>query len=125
MAITLDHTIVPSRDKDAAAKFFAHIFDLPYAGAGHFAPVRVNDALTLDFATSETFEEHHYAFVVGEHDFDNIYQRIIDSHATFGSGPSSADDGDVNHRRGGRGLYFRGGPDRHLWEIMTTPETGT
>src|SRR3954470_10111836 len=51
MAITLNHTIVPTRDKEAAARFFAEIFDLRFDGAsGHFAPVRVNDTLTLDFA---------------------------------------------------------------------------
>ena len=40
--IVLDHTIVPSRDKEAAARFFAEIFDRPYDGVrGHFAPVQV------------------------------------------------------------------------------------
>ena len=58
MAITLDHTIVPSNDKDKAARFFARIFDLRYEGAGHFAPVRVNDQLTLDFASCEHRREH-------------------------------------------------------------------
>src|SRR5271170_309200 len=46
MAITLNHTIVPAHDKEASAKFFAHIFGLKYEGAmGHFAPVRVNETL--------------------------------------------------------------------------------
>jgi len=50
MAITLNHTIVPAHDKEAPAKFFPHIFGLKYEGAiGHFAPVRVNDTLALDF----------------------------------------------------------------------------
>ena len=53
MAITLDHTIVPSNDHDAGARFFARIFGLGYDGAGHFAPVRVNDSLTLDFANQQ------------------------------------------------------------------------
>ena len=45
MAITLNHTIVPARDKEASAKFFAQIFGLKYEGAmGHFAPVRVRIA---------------------------------------------------------------------------------
>ena len=38
--IALNHTIVPSRDKAAAAEFFARIFGLRYGGpTGHFAPV--------------------------------------------------------------------------------------
>ena len=127
MAITLDHTIIPSSEKDAAARFIAHIFDLPYDGPGHFAPVRVNDALTLDFGDGDSpIGQLHYAFVVSEDDFDQIFDRIkADPGTTWGSGPFSPDDNEINHRRGGRGLYFRGGPDRHLWEIMTTPETGT
>ena len=39
MAIVLDHTIVPAHDNEASARFFAHIFGLPYDGtASHFAP---------------------------------------------------------------------------------------
>jgi hypothetical protein len=52
MAIKLNHTIVPAKDKDAAASFFAGIFGLSYNGpAGHFAPVRVNDELTWTSTT--------------------------------------------------------------------------
>ena len=48
MTITLNHTIVRARDKDAAARSFAEIFGLRFEGlGGHFAPVRVNDTLTL------------------------------------------------------------------------------
>jgi catechol 2,3-dioxygenase-like lactoylglutathione lyase family enzyme len=63
MAIILNHTIVPARDKVEAAKFFAEIFGLPFDGLkGHFAPVQVNDALTLDFDDDvQSFEPHHYA----------------------------------------------------------------
>ena len=126
MAITLDHTIIPSHDKDEAARFFARIFDLPYAGpGGHFAPVRVNDQLTLDFASASNVDELHYAFLVSEDVFDAILGRIQAEEVSFGSEPGSADDGTINTRRGGRGLYFSGGPDPHLWEIMTRPETGS
>ena len=56
MTIELNHTIVPSHYKEASAKFFARIFGLQYEGlAGHFAPVRVNDSLTLDFDDDEGF----------------------------------------------------------------------
>ena len=42
MTITLNHTIVPARDKEAAARFFARIFALHFDRTGeHFAPVRV------------------------------------------------------------------------------------
>ena len=61
MAIILNHTIVPAHDKNAAARFFARLFGLEVNDAGHFAVVRVNDSLTLDFADEERFEAHHYA----------------------------------------------------------------
>ncbi len=103
MAIILDHTIVPSHDRDQAARFFARIFGLEYEGAGHFAPVRVNESLTLDFANQSDHEEHHYAFLVGESEFDEIFGRIQAEGIVYGSGPRSPEDGDINHRRGGRG----------------------
>ncbi len=49
MTITLNHTIVPARDKQASAEFFAGIFGLKVESPiGYFAAVRVNDTLTLD-----------------------------------------------------------------------------
>ena len=54
MTIVLDHTIVPARDNEASARFFARIFGLDYEGtASHFAPVRVNESLVLDFDTRD------------------------------------------------------------------------
>ena len=120
MSIELNHTIVPSRDKDKAARFFARIFGLSYDGPhSHFAPVRLNDRLTLDFDNDDgDFEHHHYAFMVSEEDFDVIYGRIKDEGIVYGSGPYKDDNMEINHHHGGRGLYFRD-PDSHLLEILT------
>ena len=63
MAIMLNHTIVPARDKEAAARSFAQIFGVEYKGLGeHFAPVKVNEGLTFLFDDDTKFESHHYAF---------------------------------------------------------------
>lgn len=122
MAITLNHTIVPSHDKEQAARFFARMFGLNYAGpVGHFAQVRVNDELALDYDNRDRFESHHYAFVVNDHEFDEIFGRLKAEGVAYGSGPGSPTDGEINTRRGGRGLYFAD-PDGHLLEIMTVPE---
>ncbi|MFQ6030694.1 MAG: VOC family protein [Dehalococcoidia bacterium] len=119
MPITLNHTIVPAQDKEAAAKWFAEIFGLSYDGpAGHFAPVVVNDTLTLDFDNREGFESHHYAFHVSDEEFDAIFGRIKGRGMTYGSGPRSRDDMDINHRRGGRGVYFED-LDGHVLELLT------
>jgi catechol 2,3-dioxygenase-like lactoylglutathione lyase family enzyme len=119
MAITLNHTIVPAHDKEAAAQFFAKIFGLRCAEpVGHFAPVRVNDTLTLDFDTRDRFESHHYAFHVSDAEFDSIFGRIKTAGIPYGSGPRALEDGQINTRRGGRGVYFRD-PNGHILELLT------
>jgi catechol 2,3-dioxygenase-like lactoylglutathione lyase family enzyme len=120
MAIELNHTIVPAHDKVASAKFFARIFGLPFEeGAVHyFAPVQVNDALTLDFADSSNVEIHHYAFKVSEAEFEAIFARIRKEEIAYGSGPYSREDMQINHRGGGHGVYF-GDPNGHVLELLT------
>jgi catechol 2,3-dioxygenase-like lactoylglutathione lyase family enzyme len=115
----LDHTIVPAHDKVASAKFFADIFGLEYEGLwGHFAPVQVNETLTLDFDNRERFESHHYAFLVTDEEFDAIFQRIKDAGIPYGSGPGSQDNMQINHHHNGRGFYFRD-PNGHSLEVIT------
>ena len=119
MAITLNHTIVPAHDKEASAKFFAQIFGLKYEGAmSHFAPVRINETLTLDFDNRDRFEMHHYAFHVSDAEFDAIFGRIKESGIPYGSGPFSQDDMKTNTWNGGRGVYFKD-PNGHVLELLT------
>lgn len=119
MAIVLNHTIVPAHDKDASARFFARIFGLPYERpVGHFAPVRVNETLTLDFDDRDRFEPHHYAFHVSDTDFDQILGRVRTEGIPYGSGPWSLDDMQTNTWRGGRGVYFRDA-NGHVMELLT------
>jgi catechol 2,3-dioxygenase-like lactoylglutathione lyase family enzyme len=119
MAIVLDHTIVPARDKEASARFLARILGLNYEGsASHFAPLRINDTLTLDFDNDDGFESHHYAFKVDEREFDEIFGRVKAEGIAYGSGPGALDDMKINHRRGGRGFYFRD-PNGHVLEVLT------
>ncbi len=123
MSIVLNHTIVPAHDKAESAKFFAEIFGLEVGPPmGPFAPVRVNDSLTLDFDDRQQVRQHvdwhHYAFQVSEEEFDTILARIQAAGIPYGSGPMSLDDGQINHRRGGRGVYFRD-PNGHVLELLT------
>jgi catechol 2,3-dioxygenase-like lactoylglutathione lyase family enzyme len=126
MAIHLDHTIIPAKDKAAAAEFFADIFGLAVKpGQGHFAQVQVNDSLTLDFADEpKPFRSEHYAFHVSDEEFEAIFRRVKARGLPHGSGPSSRTDGRLYTRRGGRGFYFDD-PDGHVLEVMTVPETGS
>jgi catechol 2,3-dioxygenase-like lactoylglutathione lyase family enzyme len=121
MTIVLNHTIVPTRDKQAAARLFAQLFGLTHQQGGHFAAVSVNDQLTLLFDDSPSFTAHHYAFHVGDAEFDAILGRVKDAGIAYGSGPGTPDDGRLNHWGGGRGVYFTD-PDGHLFELMTVPQ---
>jgi catechol 2,3-dioxygenase-like lactoylglutathione lyase family enzyme len=122
MAIALNHTIVPARDKEAAAEFFARLFGLTCDSPGdHFAPVRVNDTLTFLFTNAAAFESHHYAFHVNDKEFDGIFQRVKEAGLTYGSAPWSLDDRKLNDWNGGRGVYFKD-LDGHLHELMTVPQ---
>jgi catechol 2,3-dioxygenase-like lactoylglutathione lyase family enzyme len=122
MPITLNHTIVPAHDKEAAARFFAGLFGLPFeAGSGHFAPVQVNDTLTLLFDQESKFDSHHYAFHVDDGEFDAILGRVKAAGLRYGSAPWSLEDGKLNDWNGGRGVYFKD-PDGHILELMTVPQ---
>jgi|SRR3954451_17876149 hypothetical protein len=122
MTIVLNHTIVPAHEKLASARFFADIFDLPFdATDNHFAPVKVNETLTLLFAQADTFESHHYAFHVTDAEFDAIFTRINKAQLSYGSTPWSMEDGKLNDWNGGRGVYFKD-MNGHVLELMTIPQ---
>ena len=121
MSIQLDHTIVPSRDKVAAARLLAELLDVPWApsGMGPFAPLYLNDGLTLDFIdTDEAFPVYHFCFRVTEADFDTILARIQARGLPYRSTVRGSMDMQVNHQFGGRNVYWNQ-PDGHQWELLT------
>src|SRR6476659_6487844 len=118
MTIMLNHTIVPARDKAAAAKFFARIFGLRYcASKGHFAPVRINKTLTFLFDNARSFDAQHYAFHVTNAEFDAIFGRVKKQGLKYGSAPWSLEDGTLNDWGGRRGVYFKD-INGHVLELM-------
>ena len=80
MPLQLDHTIVPAYDKVKSAKFIARMFGLEYTGTwGHFAPVKINDALTLDFDDSDNPQAPITTpSWLRTQEFDAVLQRIKD-----------------------------------------------
>ncbi|APR86370.1 Hypothetical protein A7982_11719 [Minicystis rosea] len=122
MAITLNHTIVPARDKARAAAFLVEMLGLgPATPRGPFAAVHVNPSLDLDYADSDSFEPHHYAFHVTDAEFDAIFARVTGAGIVYSSDPHQKDVGRINHRYGGRGFYFRD-PEGHVLEVLTRAE---
>ncbi len=120
MTVRLDHTIVHARDKDASAQFLADIFGLPApTRLEPFAIVRIGDGTTLDFMNSQgDIAQQHYAFLVSESEFDEIFGRIRARQLTYWADPSRREQGRINTWDGGRGVYFED-PNGHLLEAIT------
>ena len=119
MAIRLDHLIVPSRNQVQGAKLLASLLDVPWAELqGTFSPVYVNEACTVDFATRDRFESHHFCFSVSDAEFDAIFGRIQAAGIKYRSRPRAENDFQINTRLGGKNVYWEDA-DGHLWEILT------
>lgn len=120
MAIELNHTIVWSDDKVAAADFLTTILGLPNAVAGgHFQVVELANGVSLDFADAEDkVSIQHYAFSLSEAEFDAAFARIRARGLEYWADPARTRLHQIYHHRGGRGLYFRD-PSGHLLEILT------
>jgi len=121
MAIELDHLLVPSRDRLAAAEQLAGLLGVPWSasGVGPFCPVFVNDGLTLDFDQADgAFPVLHYCFRVSRDDFDAILGRIRAAGIPYRSMPHGPADMRVNEYNGGRIVYWDE-PDGHVWELLT------
>jgi catechol 2,3-dioxygenase-like lactoylglutathione lyase family enzyme len=122
MPVELNHTIVAARDKRASAEFLATILGLPApAPFGPFLVVRAANDVSLDFLDADgEITPQHYAFLVGEAEFDEIFGRIRERRLPYWADPFKRRPDEINTRDGGRGIYFED-PDGHLLEILTRP----
>jgi catechol 2,3-dioxygenase-like lactoylglutathione lyase family enzyme len=86
-----------------------------------FMVVALDNAVSLDFMEKEgEIARQHYAFLVDDEDFDPAFARIQAEGLTYWADPGRTQPGEINHRFGGRGVYFED-PDGHLLEIITRP----
>ena len=122
MGVELNHTIVHSRDKRKSAAFLTEILGLPEAKRfGPFLVVELENGASLDFMDSErAIAPQHYAFLIGEGDFDKIFARIRERGLAYWADPMHRQRGEINHRDGGRGVYWDD-PDGHVLEVLTRP----
>ncbi|MGV0626925.1 VOC family protein [Mycolicibacter minnesotensis] len=122
MSISFNHTIVAAHDKQASAEFLAELFGLPAPRPfGRFHVVALEHDASLDYIdvpSDEPITPQHYAFLVSESDFDAIYAKICARELTHWADPGGQHPGEINHRDGGRGVYFRD-PGGHYMEILT------
>jgi catechol 2,3-dioxygenase-like lactoylglutathione lyase family enzyme len=77
--------------------------------------------VSLDFHEADgEIASQHYAFLIGDDDFDEIFGRIRERGLDHWADPFRSQAGEINHNDGGRGVYFED-PDGHLLEIITRP----
>lgn len=121
MTVTLNHTIVHARDPEATAKFLTSILGLPaHRKLAHFTVVDVG-VTSLDLLpTTEPITPVHFAFLVSEAEFDEIFARIKAAGLSHWADPFHREPGRINHWDDGRGVYFND-PNGHLLEILTRP----
>jgi catechol 2,3-dioxygenase-like lactoylglutathione lyase family enzyme len=122
MTIRLNHTIVRARDKRESATFLSEILGLPPATPyGPFLVVQVDNDVSLDFADDHgPAHPQHYAFLVDESDFDDIFGRIQERGLPYCADPFKRRPGEFNTNDGGRGVYWDD-PNGHILEIITRP----
>jgi catechol 2,3-dioxygenase-like lactoylglutathione lyase family enzyme len=122
MAIRLNHTIVAAHDKQTAAKFLTELLGLTAPSlVGPFAVVRISDDTSLDYIdTNGEITSQHYAFLVDENEFDEIFGRIRARGLRYWADPGRRELEQINTWDGGRGVYFDD-PNGHLLEIITRP----
>ena len=122
MTVQLNHTIVWCSDKQTSATFLAAVLGLPTPTPfGPFLVVEAANGVSLDYhVTDGEIAHQHYAFLVGEDDFDEIFGRIRDRGLEHWADPGQSRPGSINRNDGGRGVYFED-PDGHLLEIITRP----
>ena len=123
MTVKLNHTIIHSKDPQAAAAWFASVFGLPAPQPfGPFMDVRVGNEVTLAFLSADDMEIQlqHYAFLVSDAEFDQIFGRVKARKTKYWADPMMKQEGKINTHFGGRGVYFQD-PSGHLLEIITRP----
>lgn len=122
MAVQLNHTIVAARDAQRSAEFLTAVLGLDSpVHFGPFVTVETANAVTLDYLdTDDEVVPQHYAFLISEEEFDQVFARIRERDLPYWADPARRRSGEINHNDGGRGVYFPD-PDGHLLEIITRP----
>lgn len=122
MAVQLNHTIMYARDKQESATFLAEILGLPTpVPFGPFLVVQTDNEVSLDVLdTDGEIASQHYAFLIGEDEFDEIFARVRERGLSYWADPFHSRPGEINTNDGGRGVYFED-PNGHNLEIITRP----
>ncbi|VVO02393.1 VOC family protein [Pseudomonas fluorescens] len=126
MSVQLNHTIVWCRDKHRSSSFLVELLGLPRpAPFGPMLIVQLDNGVSLDYYDEDgEIASQHYAFLIGEDDFDPIFARIQAQGLPYWADPGKRRANAINRLDGGRRVYFDD-PDGHLLEIFTQPQAVT
>ncbi|MEX2452151.1 MAG: VOC family protein [Rhodospirillales bacterium] len=121
MTVTLNHTIIHAHDRQASATFLAEVLGLsPPKTLAHFTVVQAGE-VSLDFLeTDGEISSRHFAFLVSEAEFDEIFERLRARGLPYWADPFHKEPNRINRWDDGRGLYFSD-PNGHNLEILTRP----
>ena len=120
MAIKLNHTIIQAKNAEKSAKFLCEILGLSDPTTfGPFVVVKTDNEVSLDFrTTTDKIMPRHFAFIVSDKEFDEIFERITNQKLKYWADPGRTKPQQINHNDGGRGCYFLD-LDGHFLEIIT------
>ena len=125
MSVQLNHAIVWCSDKERSSAFLAQMLGRPPpSDFAHFKVVALDNRVSLDFMQKDgPVARQHYAFLIGEEEFDAVLDRIRAQDVKHWADPARTHPGQINRHDGGRGVYFED-PDGHLLEVITRPYGG-
>ena len=122
MSIEFNLTVIPAADNVESAQFLAEILGLAQPNQfGPFMVVQTHNKVSLDFVkTDQEIKPRHYAFLVSDAEFDEIFARIEAKELNYWAEHTREKPGEINHYDGGRGFYFTD-PSGHFLEVITRP----
>ena len=83
--------------------------------------VPLENDVSIDFYDNDgEISSQHYAFLISEEEFDQIFGRVRDRALKYWADPYRKRPGEISHNDGGRGIYFED-PDGHFLELLTRP----
>ena len=119
MSVALDHVILPTNDQDASAASLSKMLDLPDGvRVGHFICIQLGNDVTVDVMASEDHHPLHLAFLVDDETFDRGVAILRSEQLPHWADPGHNEAGTINHRYGGRGVYFADHGGNNL-ELLT------
>ena len=123
MGVQLNHTIVWCNDKEKSSAFLVEMLGLAESPIpfGPMLVVRLSNGVSMDFYQQDgKITLQHYAFLVTEEEFDQVFARVKAKGFTYWADPAREKPGEIYHHFGGRGIYFDD-PNGHFLEVMTRP----